>query len=77
MITWNNKPVTDDANKVAIGSLTQWNFDAADLHVTAIVRTIVSTNSNFGFCLALQDDAIYRNMIFSSSEASDASRRPN
>ena len=76
-ITWSNKPGTTTANQVAIpGTTTQWNFNAPDLDVTEIVKTMVSTNSNFGFCLSLQNESIYRNVIFSSSEATDAARRP-
>lgn len=76
-ITWNNKPGTADAGQASIpGTTTQWNFNATDIDVTEMVRTMVSTNSNYGFCLTLQNEAIYRNVIFSSSEATDAARRP-
>ncbi len=76
-ITWNNKPGTVDAGQASIpGTTTQWNFNATDIDVTDMVRTMVSTNSNYGFCLTLQNEAIYRNVIFASSEATDAARRP-
>lgn len=76
-ITWNNKPGTVDAGQASIpGTTTQWNFNATDIDVTDMVRAMVSTNSNYGFCLTLQNEAIYRNVIFASSEATDAARRP-
>ena len=76
-ITWNNKPGTVDAGQASIpGTTSQWNFNATEIDVTDMVRTMVSTNNNYGFCLSLQNEAIYRNVIFSSSEATDAARRP-
>lgn len=76
-ITWSNKPGTSDVSQAAIaGTTSQWNFHATDVDVTEMVRTMISTNSNYGFCLALQDETIRKNVLFSSSEATDASRRP-
>jgi hypothetical protein len=76
-ITWNNKPETTDANRVAIpGTIEQWNFNVPNLDVTEMVKTMVATKTYYGFCLALQNETIYRNVIFSSSEVADAAHRP-
>ncbi|MEO5561773.1 MAG: DNRLRE domain-containing protein [Chitinophagaceae bacterium] len=76
-ITWNNKPGTTITNRVALPTTTTlWNFNATDIDVTSMVNSIVSTNSNFGFCLLLQNEAIYRSVIFASSDATNAVLRP-
>lgn len=76
-ITWANKPGTSEFNKVAIrGTTAQWNFNVTDIDVTAIVQTMISTDANYGFWIGLQNETIYRNVIFSSSEATDSARRP-
>jgi hypothetical protein len=76
-ITWNNKPGTTDNNQAAIaGTTTQWNNNVTDIDVTDMVKAMIAANSNNGFCLTLQNESIYRNVIFSSSEAADAARRP-
>jgi len=76
-ITWNNKPATSNDNQVAIpGTTAQWNYNLPELDVTELVKTMVSTNTNYGFNLMLQAEEIYRSVFMSSSESTDAARRP-
>jgi len=76
-VTWNGRPPTTDANQVTIpGTTTQWNFNAVDIDITQLVKDMRSAGSNEGFALQLQNEQIYRNVIFSSSEATDATKRP-
>jgi hypothetical protein len=76
-LTWNNKPGTSDLNQVlAPGTTKQWNNNFIDIDVTEMVRKMILTNTNYGFCLQLQNEAIYRNVTLSTSEATDASLRP-
>ena len=76
-VTWNSRPPTTDANQVTIpGTTSQWNFNVVDIDVTQLVKDLRTAGSNEGFCLQLQTEQIYRNVIFSSSEASDAAKRP-
>jgi hypothetical protein len=77
MITWNNKPGTVDANQVEIpASTSQWGYSVTDLDVTQLVREMVSTGKNYGFCMQLQNEEIYRSMIFATSENQDSNKRP-
>lgn len=76
-ITWNNKPGTSETGRAAVpASTSQWNFDAANIDVTEMVTQMVKTGKNYGFCLELQNEQIYRGMIFGSSEHSDSLKRP-
>ncbi|HRE51429.1 MAG TPA: DNRLRE domain-containing protein [Flavitalea sp.] len=76
-ITWNNKPATTDEHRVAVpASTAQWNFDAVDIDVTDMVREMVKANNNFGFCLELQKEEIYRSILFGSSEHENPQKRP-
>jgi hypothetical protein len=76
-LTWNNKPGTTATNRVTIPSSTSlWNYNVTDLDITEMVKTAVSGSSNFGFCLSLQNEAIYRSVIFASSDSPNPALRP-
>lgn len=76
-ITWNNKPATTDEDQATIPpSNTQWNFDAPNVDVTDMVKVMVNDKKNYGFCLQLKTEEIYRSILFGSSESSDVEKRP-
>jgi len=76
-ITWNNKPGTTDANQVEVpASNAQWNYNVTDLDVTQLVKDMRADNHNYGFVLQLQNEQIFRAILFGSSEISDAAKRP-
>lgn len=76
-ITWNNKPATSDEYQAAIpASTARWNFDVVDIDVTNMVRSMVKAGQNYGFCLQLQKEEIYRSILFGSSEAENPAKRP-
>jgi hypothetical protein len=75
-ITWNNKPSTIDSNKVAVSpSTSQWNYNVS-VNVTSLVRDIVNSGHNYGFCLQLQNESIYRGLNFAGSRNTDSTRWP-
>lgn len=76
-ITWANKPGVSEEYKVEIPATTsQWDFNVTNLDVTELVQIMVSTKTNYGFWLGLQQEALYKNVNFSSSEATDPTKRP-
>jgi hypothetical protein len=76
-LTWATKPGTTDLGQLPIaGTASQWNHNATDIDVSQMIKTMVSTNANYGFSIQLQNEAIYKNVIFGSSETSDSTRRP-
>jgi hypothetical protein len=76
-ITWLNKPQTTDDDQASIAaSNTQWNYNAEDIDVTNMVKAMVSEGKNYGFCLQLKTEELYRSILFGSSEATNESKRP-
>jgi hypothetical protein len=76
-ITWDTKPGTTEEYKASIpASTSQWNYNAPMIDVTNMVRTMVQTGENNGFCLELKTEEIYRGIVFGSSEHPDPARRP-
>lgn len=76
-ITWNNKPETTDQDKATVpASTSQWNYDAKFINVTNMVKTMVKTGENNGFCLQLKTEQYYKGVVFGSSEHPDPARRP-
>jgi hypothetical protein len=74
--TWNNMPSTTDVNAATVpSSTTQWNNnDTVD--VTNLVQDIVDTKQNYGFCLQLKNEQIYRAQAFAGSRNADSARWP-
>jgi len=76
-ITWNNKPATTDANQVEMpASTSEWFYNASDIDVTSMVKIMVTMKQNFGFCLQLKDETIFRSLSFYGSEISEPTARP-
>jgi len=75
-VTWNNAPATTDANEAAVpASTSQWNFDAPNIDVTNLVNDMLN-NQNYGFCMELQTEQIYRSLSFASCKVSDSTKWP-
>ncbi|CAG5003317.1 hypothetical protein DYBT9275_03126 [Dyadobacter sp. CECT 9275] len=77
-VTWINQPSTTTANQVGVPSITQkWDF-SANLDVKNLIQDMVnlSPNQRFGLSIKLKNEVEYQFLIFSSKEASDASKRP-
>jgi hypothetical protein len=76
-INWSNQPSITDEDQVEIPSSTlQWNYNVTDLDVTKLVDAMVKAKKNYGFNLRLQDESIYKSVFFSSSDVTDATKRP-
>lgn len=78
-VTWNTQPSSTTTNQAALpGSTSQWNYDVIDLNVTALVQDIINqpVASRFGFMIKLQNESIYKSLIFASSDYSVAAKRP-
>ena len=65
-VKWSNQPTTTTANQVVAASTTQSQLDL-NLDVKNMVSSMVSSNSNHGFMLKLQNENIYTSRIFVSS----------
>ena len=74
-LTWFNQPEGLTANQVIVPS-TPLPFLNIDVNIKDIVSSMVSSNTNYGFKLSLQNEIMYTSRIFCSSYYSDVSRHP-
>lgn len=75
-VTWNTQPSTTTVNQVATPVSTSqfsWNMS---VNVTGIIRDIISSGTNNGMMLVLQNEAIYRASFFASSDHPDSTLWP-
>lgn len=74
-ITWNKQPSFATNNSMIIPpTTTQWNDDAIT-DVTKMVRVMVRNPAlNQGFVIALVNEAIYRSVIYGTSESAEVDR---
>jgi hypothetical protein len=74
-VDWFNQPTGLTANQVIVPN-TPLPYLNVDINVKDIISSMVSTNTNYGFKLSLQNEVEYTSRIFCSSNYSDASRHP-
>lgn len=77
-VTWNTQPTTTTVNQFTLPQSTSeynWNCSVSNSNLVAMVQSMVSGN-NYGFLLKLQNEAHYRNLVFSSSDCSDSTLWP-
>lgn len=63
---WSNQPQTTTLNQVLIPSTSQSVLDL-NLDVTALVSSMIASNTNYGFLLKLQNEINYNSRMFVSS----------
>lgn len=63
---WFNLPSTITTNQVIVPATTQPKLDV-ELDVAGMIRSMITTQKNFGFLLNLQKEVIYTSRIFVSS----------
>jgi gliding motility-associated-like protein len=75
-VTWNTQPTTTTTNRVGIPfSTAHWNWNTS-VDVTTLVNDIRASGTNEGFMLKLKNEAIYRCVLFASSDHPDTTRWP-
>lgn len=74
-VNWFNQPAGLTANQVILPH-TPLPFLNMDINVKDLVSSMVTTNTNYGFKLALENEIEYTSRIFCSSYYADASRHP-
>ena len=75
-VKWTNQPSTTSANQIVVAHTSQPFLDLVDLDVKAMVQSMIASNSNNGFMIKLQTEAIYNSRIFASSFYGDATKHP-
>jgi Calx-beta domain/Secretion system C-terminal sorting domain len=75
-LTFNNQPPTTSLNQAEIpASTSQFSSNALNIDVTQLVKDIMA-GQNYGFMIRQQIEQYYRNVGFSSSDATDSTRWP-
>jgi hypothetical protein len=67
-VTWFNQPAGTSQDQILVPHATSSTLDLT-LNVTNLVSTMVSTNSNYGFFMKLQNESPYTSRIFVSSHS--------
>jgi len=75
-VTWNTQPFVSDTNQVfVIGS--DSTYQNYKIEITELARDMVKyPESNYGLMLMLQEEAIYRRILFASSDYPDKTKHP-
>jgi hypothetical protein len=74
--TWNTQPTTTTTNEVSMPQSTSIYEIFNSIDVTALMRDIVNSPSNYGLLIRLQTEAYYRSMVFCSSQYPDTNEIP-
>jgi len=76
-INWNNKPSVSSQNQINISTSTYATQDYLDINVTALVNDMMlNSNSSYGFSIQLQNEQIYKRMLFASGDHPDTNLHP-
>ncbi|OQA01355.1 MAG: Disaggregatase related repeat protein [Bacteroidetes bacterium ADurb.Bin408] len=76
-VTWNNQPATTTQNRVALAASTSPTQNYTDINITTLMQDILSNpTSGYGIMLKLQDETVYRNLNFCSSDHANPALRP-
>jgi hypothetical protein len=76
-VTWNNQPSTTPVNEVTLPQSISQTQDYPNINVTQLISDIRNNPStSFGMMIQLQTEAVYRSMIFASSDHSDSTKWP-
>jgi hypothetical protein len=73
--TWNNQPASTSQNEVHFGPIS--GYDNAVIDVTALVQDMLAEpDQNFGFKMQLEQENIYKAVLFASKDHPDISLHP-
>jgi hypothetical protein len=73
---WSNLPATTTNDRISIPHTTSKFLDLIDIDIKPMISGMISSNSNYGFMLRLQNDVAYNSRIFSTSKHAQAAKRP-
>lgn len=77
VVTWNNQPPTTDLHAVLLPVSVSQTQDYLNTDVKEIVQDMVDNpSSSFGFMLKLDNESVYRTMVFASSDHPNPEMRP-
>jgi len=76
-LTYDNQPTGTTLDEAVLpASTSQWNYNAVADVAKIVKKMVANPSKNFGFLIMLQNEAIYKSVVFASSETSIRSQRP-
>jgi hypothetical protein len=79
-ITWNNQPTATTTNQASLpgSNGATFNYDVIDLNVTSLIQDIINQApaNRYGMMIKLQNESIYKSIVFASSDYTDATKHP-
>lgn len=76
-VTWDSQPATSARIRIPIEGTTSISQNYSNINVKTLVQLMVDDpEHNFGFMLKLQSEAVYKKLVFASSDHPNAALRP-
>lgn len=76
-VTWNTQPTTTSTNRVSLAATTSSTQNFTNINVTQLIRDMIANpTSGFGFMFKLQQEHVFKKLIFCSSDHVTPSLRP-
>lgn len=76
-VTWDSQPVTTVVGRVSLAGSTSVTQNYSGINVKSLVQDMVSNPlHSFGFMLKLQNETVYKKLVFASSDHQNASLHP-
>jgi hypothetical protein len=76
-VTWDHQPATTTTNSVSLPGSTSGSQNYANINVKMLVQDMVNDPAHsFGFMLKLQNETVYKKLVFASSDHQNAAIRP-
>lgn len=77
-VNWDNQPATTIENQIELSQSSTPTQDYLQVDVLEMINIMRNTpNNNFGFMIKLENEVFYNNMIFASSDFTDANKHPS
>jgi hypothetical protein len=77
-VNWDNQPATTIENQIELSQSSSPTQDYLQVDVLEMINIMRNTpNNNFGFMIKLENEVFYNNMIFASSDFTDANKHPS
>jgi len=76
-VTWEHQPSSTTTNNISLPGSTSGTQNYANINVKVLVQDMINDPAHsFGFMLKLQNESVYKKLVFASSDHANAGLRP-
>ncbi|MGF7139288.1 DNRLRE domain-containing protein [Roseimarinus sediminis] len=76
-VSWDTEPGTITTHRVSVDGSIDTAQDFTDIDITTLIRDVIENKDNsYGLMLKLENEAVYKRLLFASSDNQDKSLRP-